>query len=123
MWRMLRYLLRSISSPYPIYNLPTWALSEWGPDWERGSSANAAGSRPASWQWLVMAPLAVSFPLLSSTALAAKWLGVEWWSPVISQWAARRKSYYWILRLVQRNQILLARSYFLCVVPSGRMSM
>jgi len=52
---MLRHFLCSISSPAPIRKTPTRAKWEWEADWERGCSADAAGSRPASWQWLVLA--------------------------------------------------------------------
>jgi len=33
-----------------------WTLRMWEPDWKRCWSADSAGSRPASWQWLAMAP-------------------------------------------------------------------
>jgi len=41
-----RHLQSSSDSQY----MPTWSLREWDPNWKRGLSAEAAGSRPASWQ-------------------------------------------------------------------------
>jgi len=56
--RMLRHILPAICSPVPIPNIQTLALKrKLELKWKRGCSADAAESRPASWQGLLQLSL------------------------------------------------------------------
>jgi len=58
---MVRQLSRSTAVQLRV-SMAYCTLTKWEPDWERGWSADAAGSRPASWQWLAVATPTVPLP-------------------------------------------------------------